>query len=100
TSVPIVDNLQILAFEDSCGPTIPRGTDGSTHFCQLSLMHLGIRVLMFASSLVLIICDYLRNYHGKLLAETVVFCLVDIYIMLGKPFLPYLEGLNSTQLRL
>ncbi|RVW53562.1 CLIP-associated protein [Vitis vinifera] len=32
--------------------------------------------------------------------ETVVFCLVDIYIMLGKAFLPYLEGLNSTQLRL
>lgn len=32
--------------------------------------------------------------------QTVVFCLVDIYIMLGKSFLPYLEGLNSTQLRL
>ncbi|XP_073317395.1 CLIP-associated protein-like isoform X2 [Primulina huaijiensis] len=32
--------------------------------------------------------------------KTVVFCLVDIYIMLGKPFLPYLDGLNSTQLRL
>ncbi|XP_042488776.1 CLIP-associated protein-like [Macadamia integrifolia] len=32
--------------------------------------------------------------------KTVVFCLVDIYIMLGKAFSPYLEGLNSTQLRL
>ncbi|KAJ0966561.1 hypothetical protein J5N97_023478 [Dioscorea zingiberensis] len=32
--------------------------------------------------------------------KTVVFCLVDIYIMLGKAFLPYLQGLNSTQLRL
>ncbi|KAM3217041.1 CLIP-associated protein [Capsicum annuum] len=32
--------------------------------------------------------------------KTVVFCLVDMYIMLGKAFLPYLEGLNSTQLRL
>ncbi|MFS7888508.1 putative armadillo-like helical, CLASP domain, TOG domain-containing protein [Helianthus anomalus] len=32
--------------------------------------------------------------------KTVVFCLVDMYIMLGKGFLPYLEGLNSTQLRL
>ncbi|CAM8960224.1 unnamed protein product [Rhodiola kirilowii] len=32
--------------------------------------------------------------------KTVVFCLVDIYIMLGKSFLPYMEGLNSTQLRL
>ncbi|KAF5744116.1 CLIP-associated protein [Tripterygium wilfordii] len=32
--------------------------------------------------------------------KTVVFCLVDIYIMLGKAFLPYLEGLNSTQFRL
>ncbi|PKU83203.1 CLIP-associated protein [Dendrobium catenatum] len=30
----------------------------------------------------------------------VVFCLVDIYILLGKSFLPYLEGLSSTQLRL
>ncbi|KAI5395324.1 CLIP-associated protein isoform X1 [Lathyrus oleraceus] len=32
--------------------------------------------------------------------KTVVFCLVDIYILLGKAFLPYLEGLNSTQLKL
>ncbi|KAG1359692.1 CLIP-associated protein [Cocos nucifera] len=32
--------------------------------------------------------------------KTVVLCLVDIYIMLGKAFLPYLEGLKSTQLRL
>ncbi|KAL5213292.1 hypothetical protein ABZP36_024139 [Zizania latifolia] len=32
--------------------------------------------------------------------KTVVFCLVDIYIMLGKAFTPYLEGLSSTQLRL
>jgi CLIP-associating protein 1/2 len=32
--------------------------------------------------------------------QTVVFCLVDIYIILGKAFLPYLEGLNSTQLKL
>ncbi|CAN7025925.1 unnamed protein product [Brassica oleracea var. botrytis] len=32
--------------------------------------------------------------------KTVVFCLVDIYIMLGKAFLPHLESLNSTQVRL
>ncbi|GKV19481.1 hypothetical protein SLEP1_g29740 [Rubroshorea leprosula] len=32
--------------------------------------------------------------------KTVVFCLVDIYVKLGKAFLPYLEDLNSTQLRL
>ncbi|XP_065030000.1 CLIP-associated protein-like isoform X2 [Musa acuminata AAA Group] len=32
--------------------------------------------------------------------KTVVFCLVEIYIMLGKSFLPHLEGLSSTQLRL
>lgn len=38
---------------------------------------------------------------GDDLVQTVVFCLVDIYIMLGKQFLPHLEeGLNSTQLRL
>ncbi|PAN07055.1 hypothetical protein PAHAL_1G308100 [Panicum hallii] len=32
--------------------------------------------------------------------KAVVFCLVDIYIILGKAFVPYLEGLSSTQLRL
>ncbi|KAJ1279986.1 hypothetical protein BS78_04G197600 [Paspalum vaginatum] len=32
--------------------------------------------------------------------KAVVFCLVDIYIMLGKAFGPYLEGLSSTQQRL
>ncbi|KAH7862848.1 hypothetical protein Vadar_010223 [Vaccinium darrowii] len=32
--------------------------------------------------------------------KTVVFCLVDIYIILGKAFLPHLEGLNRTQLRI
>ncbi|OIW05075.1 hypothetical protein TanjilG_06211 [Lupinus angustifolius] len=32
--------------------------------------------------------------------KSVVFCLVDIYIMLGKAFLPYLQGLNNTQLKL
>ncbi|XWS13531.1 hypothetical protein CRYUN_Cryun36dG0044700 [Craigia yunnanensis] len=32
--------------------------------------------------------------------KTVVFCLVDIYVMLGKAFLPYLQDLNGAQLRL
>eukprot|EP01018_Ginkgo_biloba_P033457 Gb_39333 [translate_table: standard] len=32
--------------------------------------------------------------------KTVVFCLVDIYIVLGKAFLPYLGRLSGTQLRL
>ncbi|GMI64496.1 CLIP-associated protein, CLIP-ASSOCIATED PROTEIN [Hibiscus trionum] len=32
--------------------------------------------------------------------KTVVFCLVDIYIKLGKAFRPYLRDLNGTQLRL
>ncbi|KAJ7294463.1 hypothetical protein O6H91_Y255800 [Diphasiastrum complanatum] len=32
--------------------------------------------------------------------KTVVFCLVDIYIILGKAFVPYLGSLSSTQLRL
>ncbi|KAL3687778.1 hypothetical protein R1sor_014087 [Riccia sorocarpa] len=32
--------------------------------------------------------------------KTVVFCLVDIYIVLGKAFVPYLGNLSSTQLRL
>ncbi|XP_002985873.2 CLIP-associated protein [Selaginella moellendorffii] len=32
--------------------------------------------------------------------KTVVFCLVDIYIALGKAFVPYLSSLSSNQLRL
>ncbi|CAL5057136.1 unnamed protein product [Urochloa decumbens] len=32
--------------------------------------------------------------------KAVVFCLVDMYIILGKEFVPYLEGLSSKQLRL
>ncbi|KAG0621726.1 hypothetical protein M758_3G044000 [Ceratodon purpureus] len=32
--------------------------------------------------------------------KTVVFCLVEIYIVLGKSFVPYLGSLSSTQLRL
>uniref|UniRef100_A0A0D9W6X9 TOG domain-containing protein n=1 Tax=Leersia perrieri TaxID=77586 RepID=A0A0D9W6X9_9ORYZ len=40
------------------------------------------------------------NNQSPDVRKTVVFCLVDIYIMLGKAFLPYLEGLNSTQVRL
>ncbi|KAJ6850566.1 CLIP-associated protein [Iris pallida] len=43
--------------------------------------------------------DAFRNQSPDV-RKTVVFCLVDIYIMLGKAFLPYLEGLSSTQLRL
>ena len=37
---------------------------------------------------------------GISVLQTVVFCLVDIYIVLGKAFLPYLGSLSSTQLRL
>ncbi|RCV34450.1 hypothetical protein SETIT_7G160500v2 [Setaria italica] len=40
------------------------------------------------------------NNQSPDVRKTVVFCLVDIYIMLGKAFAPYLEGLSSTQLRL
>ncbi|VAI47189.1 unnamed protein product [Triticum turgidum subsp. durum] len=40
------------------------------------------------------------NNQSPDIRKTVVFCLVDIYIMLGKAFVPYLEGLSSTQLRL
>jgi CLIP-associating protein 1/2 len=32
--------------------------------------------------------------------QAVVFCLVDMYVILGKEFAPYMEGLSSTQLRL
>jgi hypothetical protein len=44
-------------------------------------------------------CWYLSNTIYTFL-QAVVSCLVDIYIMFGKTFVPYLEGLNSTQLRL
>ncbi|XP_062185863.1 CLIP-associated protein-like isoform X2 [Phragmites australis] len=40
------------------------------------------------------------NNQSPDVRKTVVFCLVDIYIILGKAFAPYLEGLSSTQLRL
>ncbi|CAN1767097.1 CLIP-associated protein [Linum perenne] len=40
------------------------------------------------------------NNQSADVRKSVVFCLVDIYIMLGKSFLPYLEGLNSMQLKL
>uniref|UniRef100_A0A804RGB5 TOG domain-containing protein n=1 Tax=Zea mays TaxID=4577 RepID=A0A804RGB5_MAIZE len=40
------------------------------------------------------------NNQSPDVRKTVVFCLVDMYIMLGKAFAPYLEGLSSTQLRL
>jgi hypothetical protein len=36
----------------------------------------------------------------ELVLQTVVFCLVEIYIVLGKSFVPYLGSLSSTQLRL
>jgi len=35
-----------------------------------------------------------------IVGQTVVFCLVEIYILLGKPFGPYLRSLSSTQLQL
>jgi CLIP-associating protein 1/2 len=41
-------------------------------------------------------CSFFRHF----ILQTVVFCLVDIYIVLGKAFLPYLGSLSSTQLRL
>ncbi|RLM78314.1 CLIP-associated protein-like isoform X1 [Panicum miliaceum] len=40
------------------------------------------------------------NNQSPDVRKAVVFCLVDIHIILGKAFVPYLEGLSSTQLRL
>ena len=52
----------------------------------------------------LIICKVITHIFtlnsGISVLQTVVFCLVDIYIVLGKAFLPYLGSLSSTQLRL
>ncbi|KAF8748083.1 hypothetical protein HU200_013062 [Digitaria exilis] len=40
------------------------------------------------------------NNQSPDVRKAVVFCLVDIYIILGKEFVPYLEGLSTMQLRL
>jgi len=47
-------------------------------------------------SFLLVLFDAFDNQN----TEMVVFCLVEIYIVLGKPFVPYLGSLSSTQLRL
>ncbi|OMO99320.1 CLIP-associated protein [Corchorus capsularis] len=46
-----------------------------------------------------VLFDAFNNQSAEV-RKTVVFCLVDIYVMLGKAFLPYLQDLNGTQLRL
>ncbi|EOY05437.1 CLIP-associated protein, putative isoform 1 [Theobroma cacao] len=46
-----------------------------------------------------ILFDAFSNQSAEV-RKTVVFCLVDIYVMLGKAFLPYLQDLNGAQLRL
>ncbi|KAJ7546013.1 hypothetical protein O6H91_08G020200 [Diphasiastrum complanatum] len=40
------------------------------------------------------------NSQNADVRKTVVFCLVDIYLLLGKAFVPHLTSLTSTQLRL
>ncbi|XVF65020.1 hypothetical protein PTKIN_Ptkin09bG0213300 [Pterospermum kingtungense] len=46
-----------------------------------------------------VLFDAFSNQSAEV-RKTVVFCLVDIYVMLGKAFLPYLQDLNGAQLRL
>ncbi|CAM6027395.1 unnamed protein product [Sphagnum balticum] len=46
-----------------------------------------------------VLFDAFGNQNAEV-RKTVVFCLVEIYIVLGKAFVPYLGSLSSTQLRL
>ncbi|KAH9572369.1 hypothetical protein CY35_02G145200 [Sphagnum magellanicum] len=50
-------------------------------------------------SFLLVLLDAFDNQNAEI-RMMVVFCLVETYIMLGKPFVPYLGSLSSTQLRL
>jgi CLIP-associating protein 1/2 len=50
-------------------------------------------------SLLLVLFDAFDILNAEV-RKMVVFCLVEIYIVLGKPFAPYLGSLSSTQLRL
>jgi CLIP-associating protein 1/2 len=50
-------------------------------------------------SFLLVLFDAFDNQNTEVW-KTVVFCLVEIYIVLGKPFAPYLGSLSSTELRL
>jgi CLIP-associating protein 1/2 len=50
-------------------------------------------------SFLVVLFDAFDNRNAEV-QKMVVFCLVGIYIMLGKPFVPYLGSLSSTQLRL
>jgi CLIP-associating protein 1/2 len=46
-----------------------------------------------------VLFDAFGNQNAEV-RKTVVFCLVEIYIVLGNAFVPYLGSLSSTQLRL
>ncbi|CAM6027387.1 unnamed protein product, partial [Sphagnum balticum] len=46
-----------------------------------------------------VLFDAFGNQNAEV-RKTVVFCLAEIYIVLGKAFVPYLGSLSSTQLRL
>jgi len=50
-------------------------------------------------SFLLVLLDAFDNQNAEI-REMVVFCLVEIYIVLGKAFVPYLGSLSSTQLRI
>jgi CLIP-associating protein 1/2 len=50
-------------------------------------------------SFLLVLLDAFDNQNAEV-RKMVVFCLLEIYIVLGKPFVPYLGSLSSTQLGL
>jgi CLIP-associating protein 1/2 len=50
-------------------------------------------------SLLLVLFNAFENPNSEV-RKRVVFCLVEIDIVLGKPFVPYLGSLSSTQLQL
>jgi CLIP-associating protein 1/2 len=48
-------------------------------------------------SFLLVMFNAFDNQNAEV-RKMVIFCVVEIYIVLGKPFVPYLRSLSSTQL--
>ena len=64
-------------------------------------LHFWLEISVLVQLIIFRVITHIFTFDsGISVLQTVVFCLVDIYIVLGKAFLPYLGSLSSTQLRL
>ena len=64
-------------------------------------LHFWLEISVLVQLIIFKVITHIFNFNSEIsVLQTVVFCLVDIYIVLGKAFLPYLGSLSSTQLRL